>query len=90
MLRSDASTAWRQGLRFGFHCSYCCAGLMAILLVIGVMDLRAMAIVGGAITVERLAPNGERVARIIGVIVVAAGLFLIARATVAFCSGPNL
>jgi hypothetical protein len=35
---------------------------MAILLVIGVMDLRAMAVVAAAITVERLAPAGERVA----------------------------
>ena len=62
------------------HCSHCCAGLMAILLVIGVMDLRAMAVVAAAITVERLAPAGERVARAIGAVVVGAGLVLIARA----------
>jgi predicted metal-binding membrane protein len=54
---------------------------MAILMVIGVMDLRAMAVVGTAITVERLAPAGERVARANGVVIVGAGLFLIARAT---------
>jgi predicted metal-binding membrane protein len=77
---ADAGTAWRHGLRLGVHCSYCCAGLMAILLVIGVMDLRAMAVVAAAITVERLAPAGERVARAIGAVVVAAGLFLIALA----------
>jgi predicted metal-binding membrane protein len=71
---------WRQGLRLGLHCSYCCAGLMAILLVIGVMDLRTMAVVTAAITVERLAPAGERVARAIGTVVVGAGLFLLARA----------
>jgi predicted metal-binding membrane protein len=53
---------------------------MAILLVIGVMDLRAMAVVTAAITVECLAPAGERVARAIGAVVVGAGLFLIARA----------
>jgi predicted metal-binding membrane protein len=76
----DAGTAWRHGLRLGLHCNYCCAGLMAILLVIGVMDLRAMAVVTAAITVERLAPAGERVARAIGAVVVGAGLFLIARA----------
>ncbi len=79
-LAADAGTAWRHGLRLGLHCSYCCAGLMAILLVIGVMDLRAMAVVAVAITVERLAPAGERIARAIGAVVVAAGLFLIARA----------
>lgn len=79
-LPADAGTAWRHGLRLGLHCSYCCANLMAILLVIGIMDLRAMAVVTAAITIERLAPGGERVARAIGAVVVGAGLFLIARA----------
>jgi predicted metal-binding membrane protein len=79
-LPADTGTAWRHGLRLGLHCSYCCAGLTAVLLVIGVMDLRAMAVVTVAITVERLAPAGERVARAIGAVVFVAGLFLIARA----------
>jgi predicted metal-binding membrane protein len=80
-LPADAGTAWRYGLRLGLHCSYCCGGLTAILLVIGVMDIRAMAVVTAAITVERLAPAGERVARAIGAVAVGTGLFLIARAT---------
>jgi predicted metal-binding membrane protein len=79
-LPADAGTAWRHGLRLGLHCASCCVGLMAILLVIGVMDLGAMVVVGVAITVERLAPAGERVARAIGAVVVGGGLFLIARA----------
>ena len=79
-LPADAVTAWRHGLRLGVHCGKCCAGLMVILLAIGVMDLRAMAVVAAAITVERLAPAGERVARGTGAVVVAAGLLLIARA----------
>jgi len=79
-LRADAGTAWRHGLRLGLHCIHCSAGLTAILLVIGVMELRVMAIVTAAITIERLAPNGERVARAIGAVVVGTGLFLIARA----------
>jgi len=49
--------------------------LIVILLVIGVMDLRAMAVVAAAITVERLAPAGERVARGTGAVAVGAGLF---------------
>src|SRR5262245_51368042 len=79
-LPAGAATAWRHGLHLGLHCSLCCAGLIAILLVVGVMDLRAMAVVAAAITVERLAPAGKRVARAIGAVVVGAGLFLIARA----------
>src|SRR5881394_2745833 len=74
-LPADAGTAWRHGLRLGLHCSYCCVGPMAILLVIGVMDPRAMAVVTAAITVERLAPAGERVAQVTGAVVVGTGLF---------------
>jgi predicted metal-binding membrane protein len=79
-LPADAGTAWRHGLRLGLHCSQCCAGLTAILLVSGVMDLRVMAAVAAAITVERLAVAGERVARATGVVIIGAGLFLIVRA----------
>jgi predicted metal-binding membrane protein len=47
-------------MRFGLHCGLSCANLTAILLVAGVMDLRAMTVVTAAITAERLAPTGER------------------------------
>ena len=80
VLRAYAVTAWRHGLRLGLHCTNCSVGLMAILLVIGVMNLQAMAVVAAAITVERLAPTGERVARATGIVVLGTGLFLIARA----------
>lgn len=79
-LAADAGTAWRYGLSLGLHCAISCAGLTAILLVIGVMDLRAMIATTAAITAERLAPAGERVARGIGAVVAGTGLFLIARA----------
>ncbi len=79
-LPMDAPMAWRHGLRLGLHCSCCCGGLTAILLVFGVMDLRAMTLVTIATTVERLAPATVRVARLIGVLAMGVGLFLIARA----------
>jgi predicted metal-binding membrane protein len=78
--RTRGQTAWQHGLSLGLHCSQCCVGLMAILLVIGVMNVLAMAVVAAAITVERLAPAGERVARATGAVALGAGLFLIARA----------
>jgi predicted metal-binding membrane protein len=74
------SDAFRHGLRLGRHCSYCCASLTAIFLAVGVMDLRSMILVTGAITAERLAPAGQRVARVIGAVAVVAGVLLIARA----------
>jgi predicted metal-binding membrane protein len=78
-LPADAGTAWRYGLRLGLHCSYCCAGLTAVLLAIGVMNLRAMAALTAAITLERLTPAGERTARTIGAMVIGAGLLMPAR-----------
>jgi hypothetical protein len=44
------------------------------------MDLRAMALITAAITAERVAPAGERLARAIGAVAAGTGLFLIARA----------
>jgi predicted metal-binding membrane protein len=78
-LPADVGTAWRYGVRLGLQCGCCCGSLTAILLVVGVMDLRAMAVVTAAISAERLAPAGDRVARAIGVVVIGAGLFLITR-----------
>jgi predicted metal-binding membrane protein len=80
LLPADAITAWRQGVRLGHHCALSCANLTVVLLVVGVMDLRAMALVTAAITAERLAPSGERVAQTIGALVVCAGFLLIVRA----------
>jgi predicted metal-binding membrane protein len=76
-----AGSAWKYGLRLGVHCSYCCAPLTAILLVIGVMDLQAMAAMTVAITAERLIPDSTRVARVIGAVVIVTGLMLLARTT---------
>jgi len=53
---------------------------MAVLLVVDVMDLAAMATVTVAITSERLAPAGERVARLVGLVTLAFGLALVGRA----------
>jgi len=79
-LPADLGTAWRHGLRLGLHCCQCCLGPIAILLAVGVMDLRAMVAVTAAITLERLAPAGDRVARAIGFGVIGIGLLLVARA----------
>ncbi len=79
-MAADAGAAWRYGLQCGRHCSYCCAGFTVILLALGIMDLRAMALVTLAITAERLAPSGQLVARGIGIAAVATGLMLVVRA----------
>ena len=79
-IQVNATTAWRHGLRLGIHCSHSCAGLTAVVLCFGVMDLRVMAVVAVAITAEHLAPAGVYVARVFGTVGVATGLCLIAGA----------
>ena len=71
---ASAREAWRQGVRLGAECVACCCGLTMMLLVTGVMDLRAMLAATAAITLERLLPRGDLVARIIGGALIAAGL----------------
>lgn len=79
-MSTDIGDAWLHGIDLGLHCGQCCGGMIVILLVIGVMDLRAMLAVGTAITLERLAPSGERVARTTGAVIICTGLLLVARA----------
>jgi predicted metal-binding membrane protein len=72
--------AWRSGLRLGLHCAGSCAGLMAVLLVAGVMDMGAMILMTAAVGAERLAPPELRVERVAGAIAIAAGLAMLAAA----------
>jgi len=76
----DVAGAWRHGVRLGLHCSYSSAGLTALLLATGLMELGVMAAVTMAVTMERLAPAGDRVARITGAVIIAVGVRLILRA----------
>lgn len=69
--------AWLHGMHLGMECALCCGNLMAIVVVTGVMDLRAMAAVAGAITLERTLPADVRVARGIGWMAVGAGLWIL-------------
>jgi predicted metal-binding membrane protein len=77
---AGAGAAFTHGVRLGLHCIRCCGNLMAISVAVGMMDLRWMAVVTAAITVERLAPSGDRLARAIGAAAIVAGVVLIARA----------
>jgi predicted metal-binding membrane protein len=76
-LPPDARSAWRDGVRLGLHCICSCAGPLAVLLVVGVMDLGIMAIVTTVITLERVLPTGERVSGVIGAVGIAAGVVLV-------------
>lgn len=77
---ADTGSAFHYGLKYGLHCSCRCAGPTIVLLALGLMNLCIMGLVMLAISAERLAPNGEAIARTIGAIAIVAGGVLIARA----------
>ena len=76
---AGARSAWRYGLRLGFHCTLCCAGFMVVLLVTGVMNLGTMAVVACAVTIERLAPWPRLAARAAGAVILGAGALAVVR-----------
>ncbi len=73
----DYRAAWRHGIHLGKRCVYCCAPLTAVLLVIGVMDLLAMALVTIAISAERLTSERSFAARFNGVVILAMGAWML-------------
>jgi predicted metal-binding membrane protein len=77
---ASALGAWRRGARLGLHCSCCCSPHTAVLLVAGIMDIRAMAAVAAVITAERLLSAGAGLARVTGGIALGVGLLLTAHA----------
>lgn len=78
--REGSMGAWVMGLRHGLYCVGCCWVLMALLFVAGVMNLAWVAAISAFVLVEKIVPRGDRVAQVAGLALVAAGVFVIARA----------
>jgi predicted metal-binding membrane protein len=74
--------ALRMGASHGVHCVGCCWVLMLLLFFGGVMNLLWIALIGGFVLLEKLAPFGQHAGRIGGALLVAAGVWLLASAPV--------
>jgi len=70
--RDGLGGAWIMGVRHGGFCLGCCWALMLLLFVGGVMNLLWIAALMGLVIVEKLLPRGDAVARVLGVILIAA------------------
>ncbi|SAK52242.1 metal-binding hypothetical protein [Caballeronia hypogeia] len=67
--------AWLDGVHHGLHCALCCMAPTIALIVFGMMDLPAMALVTLAISAERLTRSQRPVTtRAIGVVLIALGI----------------
>lgn len=75
--REGASGALLMGLRHGRYCVGCCWVLMALLFVAGVMNLLWVAAMAAFVLVEKVLPRGELVGRVVGGMLMLAGLVLL-------------
>ncbi len=78
--RPGSGGAVRMGIEHGFYCVGCCWFLMALLFVLGVMNLVWIAALAVFVLIEKAVPAGEWVARISGLAMAAAGIYLVATA----------
>ncbi|HTT37512.1 MAG TPA: DUF2182 domain-containing protein [Burkholderiales bacterium] len=72
--------ALRMGVEHGTYCLGCCWALMALLFVVGVMDLIWVAAIAAFVSAEKLFPGGQWIARASGVLMIGFGAYLLASA----------
>jgi predicted metal-binding membrane protein len=77
--RDGTSGAFRMGFRHGIVCLGCCWALMAVLFVVGVMNLAWVGVLTLFILAEKIGPGGARVARAGGAVLIALGAVLLSR-----------
>lgn len=71
-----------MGLRHGWTCALCCWATMALMFVLGVMNLLWMAALTAFCLIEKVAPAGDRVGRVAGVAFTGWGVWLMAASVV--------
>jgi predicted metal-binding membrane protein len=75
--RSTVSGCLHLGLLHGTYCVVCCWGLMALLFVVGIMNVLWIALLSLLALLEKLTPWGRWVARIAGAACIAAGAWMV-------------
>jgi predicted metal-binding membrane protein len=75
--RPGVAGAWRMGLAHGTYCVGCCAVLMLLLFVGGVMNLIWLAGLTLLVAVEKLVPLGPAAGKVIAGLLIAAGAVLL-------------
>jgi len=69
--------AFSMGLRHGLYCAGCCWLLFVILVPLGLMNLAAMGVVTVVVFAEKTLPRGDRIATVVGVLLVCLGLIVL-------------
>ena len=77
--REGATGAFVMGTRHGAYCVACCWALMALLFVVGVMNLLWVVGLTVFVLAERVLPGGPAVSRAAGALLVVAGVIVLVR-----------
>ena len=80
--RSGSKGALIMGIRHGNYCLGCCWMLMALLFVLGVMNLVWIAALAGLVMVEKVVPRGQEVSKLSGIGLAGWGLWMLAGAAI--------
>ncbi|HEX2167793.1 MAG TPA: DUF2182 domain-containing protein [Longimicrobiales bacterium] len=78
--REGVRGALQLGVRHGTYCIGCCAVLMTLLFVLGVMNLLWIAAIAVFVLAEKVLPRGEWIARAAGVLLIGWGGWVVAGA----------
>jgi predicted metal-binding membrane protein len=79
--REGTRGAWIMGIRHGAFCVGCCALLMALLFVVGVMNVLWIAVLTSIALVEKIAPRQWLLPRVAGIILIGWALWVACGAT---------
>ena len=75
---SERREALAMGLAHGAFCVGCCWSLMLVMFGVGISSLTAMLVLGGLTAIEKNLPQGRRLTRPLGVVLVVAALYTVA------------
>ncbi len=75
--REGAGGAMWMGLKHGSYCVGCCWAIMLLMFVAGLMNLVWTAFLAAFMLLEKIAPAGDKLGRIAGVLAVGAGMWLL-------------
>jgi len=76
--REGVSGATMMGMHHGVYCLGCCWMLMALLFVLGVMNLPWVAVLAIVVLAEKILPGGQILSRILGLGLIGWGVWLLA------------
>jgi predicted metal-binding membrane protein len=71
---AGSTGALRLGVEHGAYCVGCCWTLMAVLVLVGAMALAWVAVIALAVAAEKLLPEGQAFARVVGIALLAGGI----------------